>query len=46
LDIRVRRAENSGVRAGIPGAWTASGMPLRQYTRNVTSAQAFSLVQK
>jgi hypothetical protein len=42
----VRRAENSGLRAGTPGAWTASGMPLRQYACNGNPAEVFSLGHK
>jgi Carbohydrate binding module (family 6)/Ricin-type beta-trefoil lectin domain-like len=38
-------ADNSGLCIDIPGASTASGVQLQQYTCNGTGAQAFSLVQ-
>jgi len=44
--IWMRRAKNSGLCVETPGAWTASGMPLQQYTCNDTPAQTLSLVQK
>jgi hypothetical protein len=38
-------ADNSGLCIDTPGASTASGVQLQQYTCNGTSAQAFNLVQ-
>jgi beta-glucosidase len=38
-------ADNSGLCVDIPGASTASGVQLQQYTCNSTGAQEFSLVQ-
>jgi hypothetical protein len=38
-------ADNSGLCIDIPGASTASGVQLQQYTCNATTAQQFSLVQ-
>ncbi|HET9061614.1 MAG TPA: RICIN domain-containing protein, partial [Acidimicrobiales bacterium] len=39
-------ADNSGLCVDTPGASTAAGVQLQQYTCNATAAQAFSLVQK
>ena len=38
-------ADNSGLCIDTPGASTASGVQLQQYTCNGTSAQAFNLIQ-
>jgi hypothetical protein len=45
-DLYTLTADNSGLCIDVPGASTASGVQLEQYTCNGTTAQSFNLVQK